>query len=421
MIKTLNRSTLLTLICLAGICFALVMSTFESRAMQSADLYAMWLAGDFLSMGQPDQVYPANIDRFDMTPPVAWWPYVVQIDPEARIFPYIYPPIWAKLVSFMIGHVPFSVFDVTMLALHQALLLGSAFLALRLCGMRSVTLLVAATATYAALVMTMPIGIALGENQPQILVSFLIVAAFERAYSRHPKLAGGLLALAASMKVYPLLFIVIFAARRQWQTVAWFVIVGAGLALVSIALSGWALHAEYLRLLSVVSKSVIVTKFSFSIDALLATSFFQDQLVSIQYPRQVAQVLDWSAIAKGPIWVALSGVAQIAAIAGIAALAARHPDDALVMPLAATVFALLSPLSWAYTYLTAFVFLAGLVTRLGQKGILLCVVMAVAFHPTLAQHTLDITLFGVSSFWVIGLGLMGVMAGAFLTAVLGRR
>ncbi|MDX1739050.1 MAG: glycosyltransferase 87 family protein, partial [Alphaproteobacteria bacterium] len=51
-----------------------------------------------------------------------------------------------------------------------------------------------------------PFGLALRENQPQILVSFLILLAIERERAGWNIAGGAALALAASIKLYPALF-----------------------------------------------------------------------------------------------------------------------------------------------------------------------------------------------------------------------
>lgn len=190
------------------------------------------------------------------------------------------------------------------------------------------------------------------------MVSFLIVVAFSRAHGRRLRSAGALLALAASIKVYPLFFIVIFIGRRQWGALGAFMVVGAGLALTSIILEGWPLRAEYIHLLSVVSRSVILTTFSFSFDAIVAMVHLGDVLIEIEQSNPASEAAGWSVVAKTATWVATSGIAQIGALIGIVILAARKLDNALVMPFAAAVFALLSPLSWAYTYITTLSFWA---------------------------------------------------------------
>lgn len=406
------------LIILALLTYGLYIGTTDSMGRQSADLFAMWLAGDFMAMGRLDQIYPANVDLFDMTTPSEWWPYVQATDPDARVFPYVYPPIWAKLVSWLTPITTFTTFDAVFLAIHQVLLIATTYLAGKMCGFRGQMAWMFCAVTFLALVLTMPIGIALTENQPQILVSFLIVFAFERAQFNAPRAAGLLLALAAAIKVYPVLFVVIFAAWRNWTAFWSFAIAGAALGLTSIALTGWALHADYLHMLGLLSKSVIVTNFSFSADAFFAGTFRADDLIHVNQPSTAAQGVGWAAIGKGPLWHAISSTAQLAAIALVLFLAARRPHDPLILPVAVCLFALASPLSWAYTYLPAYVFLGALFTRLGALGWVLCAAIIVFFHPLVAAQTLYQDSWSLWSFSLGGIALTALMLIFFLWTLL---
>ncbi len=414
----MSETTLKPIIMTAFFCVLVAYGVFISSvgavATQSADLFAMWIAGEFMQMGRIDQIYPAVGAYFDMTTPTDWWAHVSATDDTARIFPYIYPPIWAKLVSYLTAMTSFAAFDLAFLIIHQAALAATVFLATRMCGLQGMTQLAVFAMTYAALVLTTPIGLALAENQPQILVSFLIVFAFERAQFGHLRSAGTLLAIAAAIKVYPLLFIVIFLGRRQWPAIVSFAVVGGALGLTSIALAGWPLHAEYLTLIQTLTHSVIVTNFSFSIDAYLAGTVFSDDLVKVRQPRQSDTDAGWTALAKSPLWVTVSSIANICALTFVAWLAEKRPNCALVLPAAAILLALLSPLSWAYTYLTAFVFLGMLPLRLGVIGIGLVAIAAGFFHRALPMLTFDKLDYGLSGNWLIAGCLITMFAVAFV-------
>lgn len=408
--STPSASPVMIIVPIVMIAYAIFVGTRTGLGTQSADLFAMWLAGEFMAMERLDQIYPSSAFLFDMTTPSDWWPYVQATDPDARIFPYIYPPIWAKLVSWLTQITTFAVFETVFLVLHQAMLVATTYLAAKMCGFRGWSALLVVAITFEALILTMPIGIALGENQPQILVSFLIVYAFERAQSGAPRAAGILLALAAAIKVYPVLFVVIFAARRNWRAVAAFAVAGGALGLTSIALAGWPLHADYLSLLGVLSKSVIVTNFSFTADAFYAGAFLEDQLIHVFQPSTASEGIGWAVIAKTPVWHAFSSIMQVVSVIGVAVVAARRPNDPLILPLAVIVFAIASPLSWAYTYLPAYVFIAALAVRLGLVGWGFAALMVLYLHPILA----GVTRYQDSwSLWSFGVG------GVFLTAVMG--
>ncbi|SMX39729.1 glycosyltransferase family 87 protein [Octadecabacter ascidiaceicola] len=413
----MTRPALLNIICVTAIAFLTFSVIHRALGAQSADLYAFWLAGEFLSMERLDQIYPANAEMFDMTTPSDWWGYVSETDPSARIFPYLYPPIWAKLASWLTQVTNFETFDAVMTIVHQGLIIGSIYLAAKMCDLKGTVLFGFIALTYAALAFTFPVGIAIEENQPQIIVSFLVVWAFERAHFGHFKSAGGILALAAAIKLYPLLFIVILLARKQWGALATFVVAGALLGGLSILLVGWDIHVEYLKLVSVVSKSVIVNNFTFSFDSVFARIFLLEYLTEVRQPRSVDGSEFWGAIAKTPLWLVMSGFAQLAALGAAFWLAARHKDEALVIPVVAILFAILSPLSWCYSYMTALVFVGTLPLKLGRLGLYIAIGSALFFLPAMEPFTTGSAYSGPNLFQIVGTSLMAVLGLAFWLAV----
>ncbi|MGJ8611335.1 MAG: glycosyltransferase family 87 protein [Octadecabacter sp.] len=343
-----------------------------------------------------------------------------EIDDDARIFPYIYPPIWAKLVSLIVPVTTFATFDRAVLVVHQTVLVAMIYLVSRMCALRGMTQLSVVCLTYTALASTLTITLALAETQPHILVSFLIVFAFERAHFGHGRSAGARLACAAAIKGYPLLFLVIFAARRQWPPVTAFVLTGGALALASVALVGGLVHAEYISLIIMLSRSVIVTNFSLSLDAYIAGLLVTDDLLKVGQPRVSAVAAGWTVLAKPAVWAALSGLANVAGLICAGILAARRPYDPLVLPVVAILLALLSPLSWAYTYLTALVFTGAFAARVGPFSLAYVLGFAALFHRTVPTATFGRLDFGLTAHWIL-IGLACAVLGlAMLWAILCR-
>ena len=87
-------------------------------------------------------------------------------------------------------------------------------------------------------------------NQPQPMLSLAVLWGLERAARGRAVAAGVLFALAASLKIYPLLFLLVFVIRRQWPGVAAFAGRGRGSGLASIVVAGWPAHAAFLALLA---------------------------------------------------------------------------------------------------------------------------------------------------------------------------
>ncbi len=419
MVSSSKRSLYsLFFVCLLG--YSAVLSVLAAMSVQSADLYAGWVAAEFLHMGRPDQVYPDITHGFDMTTPPDWWAHVSATDPDARIFPYLYPPLWVALLRPVTEMTTFAALDGIVMGLHQALLVGMIFLASRMCGTRGLTQLAFVALTYTALTLSFPVARALEENQPQIIVSFLIVLAFERAQAGRLRTSGAVLALAAAIKLYPLLFVVIYLGRKQWSAVASFGVAGGLLGLASIALAGWPLHQDYLHLVGALTRSVVVSNMSISLDALVAGTGLSDGLVKVIPDNLEGTNKGWHVIDKSAVWRMASAVATCVALAAVGVLAACRPKDALVLPVAAIALALLSPLSWAYTYLTAFVFLAALPLRLGGVGYAVVVASALFFHRAAPVGLLGTLQYGLTVAWVITIVAMLLLGAAFVCAVLRR-
>ena len=79
--------------------------------------------------------------------------------------------------------------------------------------------------------------LALELNQPQILVTFLIIGAFRAIQSNRNNTAGGLLGLAAAIKIAPALLAIIFIMERRWKALVVFVIVGGALLVASFLIT----------------------------------------------------------------------------------------------------------------------------------------------------------------------------------------
>ncbi len=83
-------------------------------------------------------------------------------------------------------------------------------------------------------------------GQFYVLLLLLIVAAAWAYLRGYRALAGVLVAIAASCKIFPVLFFVFFLQRRDWRALIWGAITGVVAACVSVAVFGWNVHRIYL-------------------------------------------------------------------------------------------------------------------------------------------------------------------------------
>ena len=323
----------------------------------SNDLRALWLAAE--AFGASGPVYPAG-DLFTMTAPAAW----TEAHPGETLYPYLYPPLWAGLLAPFTGTLSFETTAGAFRVLNAALLAANTFLAWRLTGSR---LPFAVFGGVAALLLTQTFvgSLALMENQPQILVSFLILCALERQKFGACVMAGAILAVAAALKVYPVLIAVLWLATGKRHATLAFALTGAGLGGLSVALAGWPLHTEFLSTLATIGDTVLLTPVSYALTPALAQIFALDA-----FTYQTGSTGGWLVMALPPETAFMARVLLLAALTALA-IALRHADEdtrhALLWPLALVTISLLAPLSWAYHYIPALACAPILLDRTGPR------------------------------------------------------
>ncbi|MCB1337229.1 MAG: DUF2029 domain-containing protein [Maritimibacter sp.] len=349
---------------------ALIAAQFVAVIALSADLKALWVAGQFWEMGRPDQVYPAPGPLFTMTPPDAWAGWLRdEHGYTGEIYPYLYPPLWAVLTAFVAGP-SFEPFAAAMLWINSALVAGTVALAIRATGAALNPLLHAALAL-AIFALAPVVVVALAQGQPQILVSFLTVLAIERARADAQIAAGAALGVAAAMKLFPAVYVVFWIARGEWRAVASFAVTGAVLAALSIAFAGWALHADFLANVAQVGRTILVTGAALNIDAILSQLFFADALTQVTAGFDVpgdTEPAYWYVMARPGLWSALENAGLLALLAGFGLAARRASVEVLyaaLWPAALILTVLLSPIGWIYYVIPAAAFSPVLIARLG--------------------------------------------------------
>ncbi len=356
----------------------------------SSDLTAVYMAGLAHAAERPDLIYPADTGRFTMLPPEGWADLARRAGVEAADYPFIYPPLWAVLSAKVAPHVGSDTLATAALVINHLLLVATVWLAWRACG-RPMPLLSFLTIGCGALFLTMPGHGGLLQNQPQILVAALVVLAVERERAGAWLVAGAAMALAAALKGFPAAFALVWLAAGAWRPFSAFAAAGALLALSSVWLAGWPLHAEFLRLLSSISDTVLITNFNPGLHPLLAQfmPLSPDLLIErTAIAERDGQPFNYFAIPRGPVWGAVATGLLLMAIL-MFGRAMRRADAqtraAAFWPAALMALTFLSPMPWAYCYIAGLAFVPVLATNPGRGSLIVALALLALTSPGPAE------------------------------------
>jgi len=126
------------------------------------------------------------------------------------------------------------------------LILNLGFLALALWVLCRVTTLRWVRVAGIALLCVVPLYTNFWYGQYYVLVLLLISGAYCASYLGHRFTSGMLLAIAAMLKLFPAVFLVLLIWKRDWRSVAGFILGAAGLAAISVSIFGWEVHRVFL-------------------------------------------------------------------------------------------------------------------------------------------------------------------------------
>ena len=325
----------------------------------SSDLRAVWLAGSFFETGVAQNVYAGSGGIFTMEPPRTWIDHVLAENVETPVYPFIYPPLWAWVAAQV---VPLTTFEATVFAatcLNLLLFASMPFLAYRIARPQvSLTTFLLLSAPLFAF--TTPFLIPLEENQPQILVSFLVLLAVERSRNGGPVSGGIAMALAASIKLYPAIFALFWLCAGERRAFSAFAVAGAALGCLSLLVAGWPMHAAFLNEIRAISASALYSTSNYSFDPFIAKLALGDEMMRITTEETGGTTL-WKVVEKTPLWRAANLALFLGAILLLARQAWRGKSDHdYYWPAAFLLLALVSPLTWLYHLIPALVFLPAL-------------------------------------------------------------
>ncbi|WBL32467.1 glycosyltransferase family 87 protein [Sinirhodobacter sp. HNIBRBA609] len=381
------------------------------------DLAALWFAGHFHASGQPELIYAAPPLFFGGTPP-AWEGLhaTLGLAPDQLAYPYIYPPLWAGLAAPLTRALAPQAFFDLVLTVHLAMIAGSILLAERLA--RPAFLPFAGFIIWALLVLTQtaPGFALLSLNQPTITVSFFTLLAIW-LIRRAPAGAGAVLALAAAIKLTPILFAALFVQARRPRAIVAMVLTGGALALTSVALMGWPLHRAFLAQLDLASDKSVWGMVNPSLRILMLDVASQFGLA-----EPLTQGAGSVTVLIMPRWTGLLAALLALGIALPVALAARKRHSAHALTLVAlglsVALFLFGPLSWLHYLELPLLLLPALGFGLGRAPTLALLAAMAALNSSELLLRLGPLQQGLAIYgWSMVLGWSTALAATFVALI----
>ncbi|MGB3316272.1 MAG: glycosyltransferase family 87 protein [Albidovulum sp.] len=379
------------------------------------DLSAVYIAASLWQSGQTDLIYAAPPGFFGGVA-ASWLPVMDQLGiGQETSFPYVYPPLWAAFIGPLTGPLSIHGFFNLMTLLQVPMLAGSVLLTARILKSAAMPLWLWTTLALMILNLSIQSHVALWHNQPTISVTFLTLLAFERLNADRPVAAGIALALAAAIKLTPAAFVLIFLIDRQHRATAAFMIAGAALAGLSIALTGWPLHQAFLDSVRQVSDSALLTEINITLrTAILALGSATHAFAPIDMtvPHIYRSPPGW----LGPT-VALAGLVLLALILRALSPLTGPTRRGIGLFVASVILSLFGPLGWQHYYLLPMLLLPGLVGLLPKERAMLplaAIVLPSLYFVFEARSLLPWP--AATVVWIFSAGWLAVLAALFHAA-----
>ena len=189
------------------------------------------------------------------------------------------------------------------------------------------------------------------------------------------------------VKGFPAAFALVWLAAGAWRPFSAFAVTGALLALSSVGLAGWPLHAEFVRLLSSISDTVLITDFNPGLHPLLAQFMPLSPDLLIERTAIVerdGQPFNFFAIPQGPLWGAVETGLLLTAILAFGRamrLSDAQTRAAALWPAGLMTLTFLSPMPWAYCYIAGLAFVPVLATNRGRGSLIVALALLALTSP----------------------------------------
>ena len=368
------------------------------------DMSGLYLAARAYGIGQWDEVYASPETFFGDTPP-AWQDDVAAVGAAGETaFAFVYPPIWAALLSPVTRFMSPHAFMNGSLALQLALL----FLSIRLCWRLAGAFVPWprwAALSVPVVALSAPTDSAIVLNQVQISLSFLILGGLLSLQRRHDLFAGFLFGLVAAVKLTPLTLMIIFVVSRRWRAAVAAACTFVAFATANLLLIPVELNTAFHAALTRAGGFLVSARTTFNLPAILYE-------LGGNPDGSAREIGLGGHVAPVPTWVSLWSYGTLICAVALVLLLARRLEERrqmlvlLVGLTVATAFA--GPIGWSHYYLIPTLVLPAL-TAAGRMGWILFL-MLIATTSTVFVFTAPL------------LAAMAVPALAFvgLTVVLAR-
>ena len=374
-----------------------------------ADIVSPYLAGWFFGHGQQALIYGfAPAEMFAQAPPETWLDVASQRGFVGDVlYPYLYPPVWAALVAPVAAALTIPEFTYWVYLIHLLSMWGSIFLAWKIAG-KVLPFPVWSLVSFVLLLGTAPALDAMMENQPHIFIVFLMLFALERMQAGKSLFAGVLLGLAAALKVFPFILILIFVFKRDARGAAAMSLVILFFAMLSFAMGGLDLNLAFVENLRAASDLVYIARNNWSFSSLVF------QVYAFLSGHEIGSIeLGYTAML--PAWISLPSLVIWSTGTGYwlwEAEQVRAGQRGLVLSIALTWMAFFGPLGWPYYFLPLFYLLPQLFGYLSMRqAVIFFGIVIVAFHPLMLTKLVglseQINVAQLSSSAAIGVLLIG--------------
>ncbi|WP_224501980.1 glycosyltransferase family 87 protein [Celeribacter litoreus] len=363
------------------------------------DLSALYIAGHAYDIGAPDLVYQPASDPRDNSTPIAWKQLLQELGEADQVaYPYLYPPMLAKIAAPLTGLISPRDFFKIFLVAQVTMLASMPWLGWRLAAPKNVSPGLLFLIGYLFLFTSIASYTALVHNQLQITISFLILLTFNLYRRGFLITAGVLLALAASLKLSPAIFGILFLKDRAWKAAVAAVSSGAVFLAVSVSVAGWDMHLAWLSLLDWADHLTIISKINFSLEVLLYQSWH-----TLSGATSLGIGLD------SPAWTAIAPKIILGLV--LISVASRQKTP---LPLAlltvALATALFGPLGWAHYFILPLVLLPALFLRFSNiEAGLWIIAYLITFSYSSYQHLSDFERPLTATTWVPTLVALGLL------------